>query len=110
MEFNPSQETIDLVCKKYGYTPTIKVSTGETVKGRPVYVEKEISKEDFFYNYYSQMMDNEAGEQKRMDARQAALEALPSQTVSDPQVRKIPVPTKEEIAAAAAEALGESKP
>lgn len=103
--FNPSQEAIDLCCVDKEYTPTIQIDTGEIVDNKPVYVEKPISKDDFYYNYYSQLMDSHAIESKQRKAISVAVQALPAATLVAPQIAKLPILTQKEIDDAVAEAI-----
>ena len=95
--FSPSQETVDRCCAKLGYTPTIMLPTGQNdEKGNPIKVEKPLSKEQFFHNWYAGMMDSDALIQKQAETREAAIIAIPIVTVTK-QESRVPVLTQEEI-------------
>lgn len=95
------EEQADLICQRLGYTETIKVDSGKRNDlNQIIYIDKAISKDDFLYNYYSQLMDSDAVQQKRINARLNIDTTINELQLDSPAQAKIPVPTKAEVAAA----------
>lgn len=95
------EEQATLIGEKLGYTETIQVDSGKrTDDDKTIYVEKSISLEDFLHNWYSQLMDSDAVQQKRRNARMNIDTTVNELQLESPIQAKIPTPTKAEINAA----------
>lgn len=93
-------EHVDILLRLSKYQPTVAVDTGETVEGKPVTVDKPMSKEDHLFNFYAQMIERQVLNQIQTEARQAVNQDIGKMRLSNALPRKMPSVTAKEIKAA----------
>lgn len=101
LEINIPNEQMGLISRKLNYTPNIKVFTGQyDGDNNPIYVDKQISVEDFLFNWYSSLVDGDALAQKQMEATATAVEQAKQLTLDLPIAAKLPALSQVEVEAA----------
>lgn len=107
---NVPDEQMGLISRKLGYTPNIKVFTGQYDEQKnPIYVDKQISVEDFLFNWYSSLVDGDALSQKQLEATATAIEQAKQLTLELPIATKLPALSQVEVEAAVLDAKPQTK-